>query len=98
MELIKQRGWSQAQPTIRHWRDRNGAEVDLVVEDDSGSVAGVQVKAASTVAAGDVKHLHGLRDKLGQRFIAGVVLYLGDRIVPLGDRTWALPVSVIWGD
>ncbi len=98
MELIKQRGWSQAQPAIRHWRDRNGAEVDLIVEDDSGTIAGVEVKAASTVATGDVKHLQALRDKLGNRFAAGVVLYLGDRIVPLGDRTWALPVAMLWAD
>jgi predicted AAA+ superfamily ATPase len=98
MELIKQRGWSQAQPAIRHWRDRNGAEVDLIVEDDSGTIAGVEVKAASTVATGDVKHLQALRDKLGNRFAAGVVLYLGDRVVPLGDRTWALPVAMLWAD
>jgi len=98
MELIKQRGWSQAQPTIRHWRDRNGAEVDLIVEDDNGSIAGVEVKAASTVSTGDVKHLQGLRDKLGDNFTAGVVLYLGDRAVPLGDRIWALPVPVLWAD
>ena len=30
MELTKQRGWSQALPTLRHWRDRNGAEVDRI--------------------------------------------------------------------
>ena len=98
MELIKQRGWSQAQPTILHWRDRNGAEVDLIVENDSATIAGVEVKAASTVSTGDVKHLQGLRKKLGARFSAGVVLYLGDREVPLGDRIWALPVPVLWAD
>jgi len=98
MELIKQRGWSQRQPTIRHWRDRNGAEVDLIIEDDGGSIAGVEVKAASAVSMGDVKHLQGLRDKLGERFTAGVVLYLGERVVPLGERIWALPVSMLWSD
>jgi hypothetical protein len=98
MELIKQRGWSQTQPMLRHWRDRNGAEIDLIVEDDSGSIAGIEVKAASTVSVGDVKHLQGLREKLGDRFTAGIVLYLGDRVVPLGDRIWALPVSVLWAD
>lgn len=98
MELVKQRGWSDRQPTIRHWRDRNGAEVDLIVEDDNGSIAGVEVKASSTVSPGDVKHLQGLRNKLGDRFTAGVVLYLGDRVVPLGERIWALPVSMLWAD
>lgn len=54
-------------PAIRHRRDRNGAEVDLHVEDDSGRIALVEVKAASTIATGDVKHLQALRDKLGDR-------------------------------
>ena len=98
MELVKQCGWSSRQPTIRHWRDRNGAEVDLIVEDDSGTIAGVEVKAASTVSPADVKHLQGLRDKLGDRFTAGVVLYLGDRVVPLGERIWAFPVAMLWAD
>jgi predicted AAA+ superfamily ATPase len=98
MELVKQRGWSQAQPTIRHWRDRNGAEVDLIVEDDSGTIAGVEVKASSTVSYSDVKHLEVLRDKLSDRFTAGVVLYLGDRVLPLGERLWALPVPLLWSD
>jgi hypothetical protein len=28
----------------------------------------------------------------------GIVLYFGDRVVPLGDRIWALPVPVLWAD
>lgn len=98
MELIKHCGWSERQPTIRHWRDRNGAEVDLIVEDGSGSIAGIEVKASSTVSASDVKHLRYLHDSLADRFVAGVVLYLGERVVPLGERIWALPVSVLWAD
>jgi hypothetical protein len=96
MELVKQRGWSSRQPTIRHWRDRNGAEIDLIVEGDDGSAAGVEVKASATVSSSDIKHLRLLQDKLGDRFAAGVILYLGERVVPLGERLWALPVSVLW--
>ena len=84
--------------TIRHWRDRNGAEVDLVLEGDDGTVAGVEVKASSTVSTSDVKNLRLLQEKLGDRFAAGVVLYLGERIVPLGDRLWAIPVQLLWSD
>ena len=98
MELIKQRGWSSRQPTIRHWRDRNGAEIDLIVEGDDGSVAGVEVKASATVSSSDVKHLRLLQEKLGDRFVAGVILYLGERVIPLGERLWALPVSALWSN
>jgi uncharacterized protein len=98
MELMKQRGWSVAQPTIRHWRDRNGAEVDLIIEAENADIAAIEVKASSSVSGGDARQLSALRDKLGPTFIAGVVLYLGDRIVPLGDRLWAMPLSALWGD
>lgn len=50
------------------------------------------------MSPGEVKHFRGLRDKLGDRFTAGVVLNRGDRVVRLGERIWALPVSMIWAD
>jgi hypothetical protein len=98
MELVKQRGWSQRQPAVRHWRDRNGPEVDFVVEADDGTVGAIEVKASSGVTMGDTKHLVRLREALGEQFAAGVVLYLGDRVLALGDRLWALPVTTLWGD
>lgn len=98
MELLKQCGWSKRSVTVRHWRDRNGAEVDLILESDDGVIAGIEVKSAASVWPTDAKHLAGLRDNLGQRFAGGVVLYLGERILPLGDRLWAMPLSVLWSD
>jgi uncharacterized protein len=98
MELLKHRGWSSAQPTIRHWRDRNGGEIDLIIEAENADVAAIEIKASSSIAGGDTRQLGLLRDKLGETFIAGVVLYLGDRALPLGDRLWALPVATLWGD
>jgi uncharacterized protein len=98
MEVIKQLGWAQVPATVRHWRDRNGAEVDLVLEEPGGDVAAIEVKASSSVVAGDARHLASLRDRLGVRFASGCVLYLGDRVVPLGDRLWALPVPMLWAD
>ncbi len=45
-----------------------------------------------------MKHLHVLRDRLGDRLTAVVVVYLGNRVVPFGQRIWALPVSALWAD
>lgn len=98
MEVIKQLGWARVQPTVRHWRDRNGAEVDLVLEEPGGDVAALEVKASTSVVAADARHLIALRDRLGGRFVSGCVLYLGDRAVPLGDRIWAVPVPMLWAD
>ena len=98
MEIIKQLGWSDNHATLRHWRDRNGAEIDLILEADDGRVAAIEVKASSSVSVSDVRHLATLRDKLSEGFAAGVVLYLGEHTLPLGDRLWACPVSILWAD
>jgi hypothetical protein len=48
------------------------------------------------VAASDFAALQALRDQLGRQFRAGVVLYLGERIVPFGDKLWLVPVLALW--
>ena len=37
-----------------------------------------------------------LRDKLGDRFKAGVVLHTGPARFVMGDRIEALPISILW--
>jgi hypothetical protein len=32
------------------------------------------------------------------RISAAVGLWLGERVLALGDRLWALPVATLWGD
>jgi predicted AAA+ superfamily ATPase len=83
--------------SLMYLRDRDGREVDFVLEARDGRVAGVEVKAAQTVTAADVRHLAWLRDGLGERFVAGLVFYLGAETVPFGDRLFAVPLSALWG-
>lgn len=98
MELVKQLGWSQTHATLRHWRDRNGAEIDLILEADNGTIAAIEVKASASVSESDVRHLRTLQQRMTDKFVAGVVLYLGDQVLPLGERIWALPISILWAD
>ena len=97
-ELAKQATWSERTVELAHLRDRNGVEVDVIAEDRrSGGVAGIEVKAAATVTASDARHLSTLRDRLGPRFVQGIVLYSGEHVLPLGDRLWGAPLSALWG-
>jgi predicted AAA+ superfamily ATPase len=96
MELRKQLGWSDESVRMHHFRDRGGAEVDIVLEASNGTVAGVEVKASSTVRSDDFRGLRLLQDKLGHRFVGGVVLYTGHQAVPFGDRLAALPAAALW--
>jgi predicted AAA+ superfamily ATPase len=96
-ELRKQISWIDPRIALFHFRTAAGSEVDLVLEKPDGSVAAIEVKAGATVTASDFTALKALRDSIGRQFQAGVVLHLGDRIVPFGDKLWLVPVSALWG-
>ena len=95
-EVRRQLVWSETEASLFHFRDRNGLEVDLVLEDGSRRVAGIEIKAKRTVDRSQFRGLETLRDKLGDRFAIGVLLYSGPDPISFGDRLWALPYSAMW--
>jgi len=95
-EIRKQISWSRLQPSLFHYRTQTGQEIDLLLEDPSGRVAGVEVKMGSTVQEKDVRALRDLADALGPRFVRGVLLYTGERAVPFSEKIFALPVQALW--
>jgi predicted AAA+ superfamily ATPase len=96
-EVLKQATWSERSVDLSYFRDRDGAEVDLIAEDRrTGEVAGIEIKLTSTPTARHARHLMMLRDKLGDRFTTGLVVHAGPRALPIGDRLWAVPVSALW--
>jgi len=95
-ELARQIGWSEARPRLFHFRTRDGAEVDGILEAGDGHVVGVEVKAARSLHRDDTRHLIHLRDRLDGRFTAGLVFYGGTRAVSLGDRLLGLPLDSLW--
>ncbi len=95
-ELRKQASWDDPGVTLHHFRAANGSEVDVILEKPDGTVAAIEVKASATVSASDLSALRALRDQLGARFHAGVLLYLGDQALPAGEKLWVLPVPALW--
>lgn len=95
-ELRKQISWAAPGIGLYHYRTAAGSEVDVVLEDRSGAVCGVEVKAGATVGPSDFAALKMLKEQLPKTFRAGVVLYTGDQVVPFGDRLWLMPVSALW--
>jgi uncharacterized protein len=96
MELLRQSEWSERTPHLFHYRDKQQREVDIVLELRGGTIAGVEVKTAATISAKDFAGLRYLRDRLGERFTFGVVLYTGERTLPFGDRLAAVPLCGLW--
>lgn len=53
-------------------------------------------KAAATVRAEDFRGLTHLRERLGDRFRLGLVLYTGARTLSFGPRLKAVPIAALW--
>jgi uncharacterized protein len=95
-ELLKLASWADDRFEFFHFRDKERHEVDIVIEDTAGRVVGIEVKASATVGESDLGGLRRLSAACGQRFVLGLILYDHDRIVPLGDRLLAAPISTLW--
>ena len=95
-EVARQLTWTEEPVQLFHYRDRDKVEVDMVLEHASGTVIGLEVKAAETVRAEDFRGLRHLANRLGDRFRAGIVLYAGEQQLPFGDRLAAFPISALW--
>lgn len=95
-ELRRQASGHENVVAFHHLRDRDGTEVDVVLERSRRQLVGVQVKASSTVRAKDFRGLRKLQEAVGERFTAGVVLYDGVATLPFGDRLWAFPIRRLW--
>jgi predicted AAA+ superfamily ATPase len=95
-ELTRQLATSELRAELSFFRDRDGREVDFVLERRDGTIVGIEVKAAATVRDDAFKHLRWMKDRLGARFAAGYVIYFGDQIRPFGPGMTALPLSALW--
>jgi predicted AAA+ superfamily ATPase len=96
LELLKQSGWAKTRVALYHYRTASGQEVDFLLEGPGGVVAGVEVKAGSQVQASDFSAMRSLAHELGSRFVAGVVLYRGEQVIPFASNLAALPVQELW--
>jgi predicted AAA+ superfamily ATPase len=88
---------AESRPRLYHVRTQQGRqEVDLLGELAGRNVIGVEVKADAGPKSDAARHLAWLRDQLGDRFIAGVVMHTGPRAYPLGERIIAAPICTLW--
>lgn len=95
-EVRKQAEWHDRPVSFYHFRDKDGAEVDIVMERGAHEVAGIEVKASATVTSADFRGMRILRDTVGKNFLAGVVLYDGEYCASFGDRFHAVPIRLLW--
>lgn len=95
-ELRRQASWQEVRVGFFHFRDKDKAEVDVVLESGARAVAGIEVKASATVTASDFRGMRKLKAAASTRFAAGVVLYDGEDVVGFGDDLFAVPIRALW--
>jgi predicted AAA+ superfamily ATPase len=95
-ELRRQASGHDHEVRFHHFRDKDGYEVDIVLEHGGRQIAGVEVKAAATVTTADFRGLRKLAAAAGRRFAAGVVLYDGETSASFGGSLHALPIRTLW--
>lgn len=95
-ELRRQASWQEEPIAFYHFRDKDGAEVDIVLERGGQRLAGIEIKTSATVTSSDFRGLQKLKESAGKRFAAGVVLYDGEVTAPFGVGMAAVPIRTLW--
>jgi predicted AAA+ superfamily ATPase len=95
-ELRRMASWHSAEVSFHHFRDKDGVEVDIVLESKASKIAGIEVKASATVTPSDFRGLHKLKEASGTRFASGIVLYDGETCTSFGEQLFAVPIRLLW--
>lgn len=88
---------ADTRPRLYHVRQQaQRHEIDLLGELGGRRLVGIEVKAHAAPDRDSARHLAWLRDQLGERFVAGVVLHTGPRAYLLDERIVAAPIATLW--
>lgn len=96
MEILKQKTWSRVPFNVYHYRTVVGKEVDIVLERGDSRLVGIEIKLSKSVTASDFVGLVELEESESVNFHRGVVLYLGEKVVPFGPNKYAVPLGALW--
>lgn len=96
-ELVRQASWAEEDLKFYHFRDKDQYEVDIVIEQGSGGIIAVEVKASATIRKKDFIGLKKLQTLTGEAWKLGIVFYDGDQVLSFGESMFAVPVSALWG-
>lgn len=94
-ELRRQASWHEDPIVFHHVRDRDGVEVDMLLE-SGNRIVGIEIKTSASLKSRDFSGLHKLRAACGDQFKAGIVLYDGEVSTPHKNGMFAVPIRRLW--
>jgi predicted AAA+ superfamily ATPase len=87
---------TDSRPRLYHLREEHGRhEIDTLAELAGQTVIAFEVKAAAAPRRDDARHLIWMRDRIGTRFVRGIVFHTGPSAFQLDDKITALPVRAL---
>lgn len=92
LELMKNAAWSNTRAQLYHYQSANGDSTDAILEDPAGHVVAMEIKPAFTVSPDDFSTLRFLQSRLGDKFVRGVIVYSGERIISHANNLHAVPI------
>jgi predicted AAA+ superfamily ATPase len=95
-ELLKQLAVSKETAQLFFFRSQTGSEIDFVLEHSNGSLVAVEVKQSSTVNGSTFTSLKMFAESVGKRFVRGIVLHGGNRVIPFASNMQAMPLHSLW--
>ncbi len=95
-QITAQADWLEDELRISHYRDKDGLEVDIVIE-QGRQVWGIEVKKAASIQPKDGAGLNRLAAKAGKAFEGGILFYCGNNCLPLAQKNcYAVPIDWLW--
>ncbi len=95
-ELARQSDTSQVQYRVGHLRERNGLQVDVLVELPDDTVYGIEIRTAAGFRPHQFRALEALAVRAGSKFRGGIVLNTASVGFRYGPGMWGLPISALW--
>jgi hypothetical protein len=86
---------SDATPRLHHLRDREGREIDLLLDYGRRGLVAIEIKASSAPTKADAAHLIWLQERV-PTMRAGLVLHTGRRVYLLHPGIAAVPIAALW--
>ena len=93
-ELFKHLSFAQTSTDIYHYRTNDKKEIDFILKRNDTIIA-IEVKASMSVGKEDFKHIRDYQ-KNSKNKVTGIVLYMGEHVLPFGEECIALPVGFLF--
>ena len=92
-EIIKSYMHNGQEPSIYFYRNRDGIEIDVILE-ENGTLYPIEIKKKSNPDKGDIKNF-AILSRFEKNIGTGAVLCLAPTYLPLSDQAWIVPAGYV---